>query len=47
MDRAASPGTRWGILELIMKIIDLTLTHEDGMRGVAFENAKSKSLWQD
>ena len=26
-----------------MKIIDLTLTYEDNMRGVAFENAKSKS----
>ena len=27
-----------------MKIIDVTLTYEDGMRGVAFENAKSKSV---
>ena len=27
-----------------MKIIDLTLTYEEGMRGVAFENAKSKSI---
>ena len=27
-----------------MKIIDLTLTYEEGMRGVAFENAKSKSV---
>jgi kynurenine formamidase len=27
-----------------MKIIDLTLTYEDGMRGVEFENAKSKSV---
>ncbi len=29
---------------MIMKIIDLTLAYEDGMRGVAFENAKSKSV---
>ena len=34
-------------LELIMKILDLTLTYEEGMRGVAFENAKFKSLWKD
>ena len=27
-----------------MKIIDLTLTYEEGMRGVAFENAKTKSV---
>jgi len=27
-----------------MKIIDVTLTYEDGMRGVAFENAKSKTV---
>lgn len=27
-----------------MKIIDVTLTYEEGMRGVAFENAKSKSV---
>ena len=27
-----------------MKIIDLSLTYEEGMRGVAFENAKSKSV---
>ena len=27
-----------------MKIIDLTLTYEEGMRGVAFEDAKSKSV---
>jgi arylformamidase len=27
-----------------MKIIDFTLTYEEGMRGVAFENAKSKSV---
>ena len=27
-----------------MKTIDLTLTYEEGMRGVAFENAKSKSV---
>ena len=27
-----------------MKIVDLTLTYEEGMRGVAFENAKSKSV---
>ena len=27
-----------------MKIIDFTLTYEEGMRGVAFENAKSKSI---
>ena len=27
-----------------MKIIDLTLTYEEGMRGVAFENTKSKSV---
>ena len=27
-----------------MKIVDLTLTYEEGMRGVAFENAKSKSI---
>lgn len=27
-----------------MKIIDLTLTYEDGMRGVAFEIAKTKSV---
>ena len=27
-----------------MKIIDLTLTYEDGMRGVTFENAKSKTV---
>ena len=27
-----------------MKIIDFTLTYQEGMRGVAFENAKSKSV---
>ena len=27
-----------------MKIVDLTLTYEDGMRGVKFENVKSKSV---
>ena len=27
-----------------MKIIDVTLTYEEGMRGVTFENAKSKSV---
>ena len=27
-----------------MKIIDLSLTYEEGMRGVAFENTKSKSV---
>ena len=27
-----------------MKIIDLSLTYEEGMRGVAFENAKTKSV---
>jgi len=27
-----------------MKIIDVTLTYEEGMRGVAFENTKSKSV---
>jgi len=27
-----------------MKIIDVTLTYEEGMRGVAFENAKTKSV---
>jgi len=27
-----------------MKIIDLTLTYQEGMRGVAFETAKSKSV---
>ena len=27
-----------------MKILDFTLTYEEGMRGVAFENAKSKSV---
>jgi len=31
------------ISELIMKIIDLSLAYEEGMRGVAFEKAKSKS----
>jgi kynurenine formamidase len=29
---------------MIMKILDLTLTCEEGMRGVSFENAKSKSV---
>ncbi len=29
---------------MIVKIIDLTLAYEEGMRGVAFENAKSKSV---
>ena len=27
-----------------MKIIDISLTYEEGMRGVAFENAKTKSV---
>jgi kynurenine formamidase len=27
-----------------MKILDLSLTYEDGMRGVAFENTKTKSV---